>query len=126
MTKLEKKPRGRPPFGAVLVDGRWELTQESIAHAAKKLLQARQQQRERGALVRDLFRQQYPELFRQKKPLSPGGVKRPRHLPTARSTTKKSSDPNRADGASASDGTAGTLLQWCDASCSLRHETPAE
>ena len=122
MTKSEKKPRGRPPFGAVLVDGRWELTEESIAHAAKKLLQARQQQRERGALVRDLVRQQYPELFRQKKPPSPAGVKRPCYLPKARSKTKKSSDP--ADGAS--DGTAGTLLQWCDTSCSVRHETLAE
>ena len=126
MTKLEKKPRGRPTYGAVLVDGRWELTEESVAHAAKKLLQARQQQRERGALVRDLVRQQYPELFRQRKPPSPAGVKRPCYLPKARSKTKRSSDPNRADGAGASDGTAGTLLQWCDASCSLRHETPAE
>ena len=40
-TKKEKRPRGRKPLGAVLVDGRWQLTEESLHMAAERMLKNR-------------------------------------------------------------------------------------
>ena len=59
----EKKPRGRPPAGAVLVDGRWQPTEQSIQMAAARLLQDRENRRARHREMRKLLRHSHPELF---------------------------------------------------------------
>ena len=63
MTKdrKEKKPHGRPPAGAVLIDGRWQPTGKEIA--VVRLLQEREKRRTRRQEVRELLRKEHPELF---------------------------------------------------------------
>ena len=65
MTKdsVEKKPRGRPPAGAVLIDGRWQLTERSQQIAATRVLRARENNRARYREMRELLRHSHPELF---------------------------------------------------------------
>ena len=65
MTKdsLEKRPRGRPPAGAVLIDGSWQLTEQSQQIAAKRVLRARENNRARYREMRELLRHSHPELF---------------------------------------------------------------
>ena len=43
----EKRPCGRPPAGAVLVDGRWQPTEQSLQIAAARLLREREHRRDR-------------------------------------------------------------------------------
>ena len=62
-TKEEKRPRGRKPMGAVLVDGRWQLTEESLHMAAERMLKNREHNRKRYHELRDLLRIEHPELF---------------------------------------------------------------
>ena len=62
-TKKEKRPRGRKPLGAVLVDGRWQLTEESLHMAAERMLKNREHNRKRYHELRDLLRIEHPELF---------------------------------------------------------------
>ena len=62
-TKKEKRPRGRKPLGAALVDGRWQLTEESLHMAAKRMLKNREHNRKRYHEMRDLLRIEHPELF---------------------------------------------------------------
>ena len=59
----EKKPRGRPPAGAVLIDGRWQPTERSVQIAVMRLLQERENHRARRQETRELLRQAHPELF---------------------------------------------------------------
>ena len=59
----EKRPRGRPPAGAVLVDGRWQTTERSVQMAAARLLRAREIRRTRHQAMRELLRLSHPELF---------------------------------------------------------------
>ena len=59
----EKKPRGRPPAGAVLIDGRWQLTERSTQIAATRVLRARENNRARYREMRELLRHSHPELF---------------------------------------------------------------
>ena len=61
--KKDKKPRGRRPLGAVLVDGRWHLTQESLQLAAERVIRYREHNRKRYHEMRDLLRKEHPELF---------------------------------------------------------------
>ena len=65
MTKdrTEKKPHGRPPAGAVLIDGRWQPTEKSVEIAVVRLLQEREKRRTRRQEVRELLRKEHPELF---------------------------------------------------------------
>ena len=65
MTKdrTEKKTRGRPPAGAVLIDGRWQLTEKSVQIAVERLLQEREKRNTRRQEVRELLRKKHPELF---------------------------------------------------------------
>jgi len=65
MTKdsTEKKPRGRPPAGAVLIDGRWQPTEKSVEIAVVRLLHEREKRRTRRQEVRELLRKEHPELF---------------------------------------------------------------
>ncbi len=59
----EKRPRGRPPAGAVLVDGRWQTTERSVQMAAERMLRAREIRRTRLQAMRELLRLSHPELF---------------------------------------------------------------
>ena len=65
MTKdrTEKKPHGRPPAGAVLIDGRWQPTEKSVEIAVVRLLHEREKRRTRRQEVRELLRKEHPELF---------------------------------------------------------------
>ena len=59
----EKRPRGRPPAGAVLVDGKWHPAEMSIQVAAERLVHYRQHRRTRHREMRELLRRSRPELF---------------------------------------------------------------
>ncbi len=59
----EKRPCGKPPAGAVLVDGRWQLTELSAQIAADRLMREREQRRNRRHEMRKLLRQSRPDLF---------------------------------------------------------------
>ena len=64
VTKIhEKRPCGKPPAGAVLVDGRWQLTELSAQIAAERLMRDREQRRNRRREMRQLLRQSHPDLF---------------------------------------------------------------
>ena len=58
-----KRPLGRPPAGAVLVDGKWQLTDKSKEIAKLRLLRHREQNRTRRESTRELLRRECPELF---------------------------------------------------------------
>ena len=64
--KPTKRPLGRQPAGAVLVDGKWELTELSTQVAAQRLLRQRQARRTAWRKTQDRLRAAYPELFVQK------------------------------------------------------------
>ena len=78
--KPTKRPLGRQPAGAVLVDGKWELTELSTQVAAERLLRQRQARRTAWRKTQDRLRAAYPELFVQKS-------LDPRQTTLARSTT---------------------------------------
>ena len=61
-----KKPRGRPPTHAMLVDGRWQVTEESFELAAQRLMHYRQRAQQRYQELQKVMRQQHPELFKQR------------------------------------------------------------
>ena len=67
-TNKGKVPRGRKPAGAVLVDGKWQLTQESVTEAADRILKYREHNRKRYREMRELLRAEHPELFAQPDP----------------------------------------------------------
>ena len=58
-----KRPRGRQPAGAVLVDGKWQSTELSIQVAAERLLQYREHSRMRHQETRELLCKARPEMF---------------------------------------------------------------
>lgn len=63
-----KKPRGRPPMGAVLTkEGTYELPPEAVAAAAERLLSHRLACRTRYAATRKGLRTAKPELFKKTK-----------------------------------------------------------
>ena len=47
----------------MLVDGRWQLTEESLHMAAERMLKNREHNRKRYHEMRDLLRIEHPELF---------------------------------------------------------------
>ena len=59
----EKRPRGRQPAGAVLVDGKWQLTERSVQLAAERMLRSQEIRRTRLRAMRELLRISHPELF---------------------------------------------------------------
>ena len=61
--KPTKRPLGRQPAGAVLVDGKWELTELSTQLAAERVLRKRQARRNAWRKMQDRLRAAYPELF---------------------------------------------------------------
>ena len=56
----EKRPQGRPPAGAALIDGKWHTTQQSMQIAIERLLQQREKRRNKRHEMRELL---HPELF---------------------------------------------------------------
>ena len=58
-----KRPLGRPPAGAVLIDGKWQPTQESTEIAKLRLLRHRELNRVRRERAREVLRRECPELF---------------------------------------------------------------
>ena len=63
---LTRRPRGRPPMGAVLNSaGRYELPPEAIEAAANRMLQHREACRRRYAATRQGLFIHKPELFRK-------------------------------------------------------------
>ena len=61
--KPTKRPLGRQPAGAVLVDGKWELTELSTQLAAERLVRQRKARRATWRKMQDRLRAAYPELF---------------------------------------------------------------
>ena len=61
--KPPKKPRGRQPVGAVLVDGKWQMTELSTQLAAERVLRLRERGRIWYRKTRELLRIARPELF---------------------------------------------------------------
>ena len=76
-----KRPQGRPPAGAVLVDGKWQLTQRSTEIAANRVLRNRERERIRREETREMLRRERPELFAH----LPAPVEVPVETPPARS-----------------------------------------
>ncbi len=58
-----KRPRGRPIKGAALVDGIWQMPQESIEELAVRLGTHRRACRERYRMTRQVLKQAKPEMF---------------------------------------------------------------
>ncbi len=50
------------------MDGRWQLTQESVRAAANRILKYRANSRKRYREMRELLRAEHPELFAQRDP----------------------------------------------------------
>ena len=66
-----KRPRGRPPMGAVLTDkGTYELPPEAIEAAAERMIRHRNACRERYVATRQGLREAKPELFRKKRQIN--------------------------------------------------------
>ena len=63
-----KRPQGRPPAGAVLIDGKWHATEQSIEIAAKRVLRNRERERIRREKTREMLRRERPELFAHEPP----------------------------------------------------------
>ena len=85
-----KRPQGRPPAGAVLVEGKWQLTQRSKEIAVERLLRHREHNRIRRTETREMLRRERPELFA--------------HLPAPAEVPKQTVLPARSD--------KGTLWQY--------------
>ena len=79
----QRAPKGRPPYGAVLVEGRWVLTDEAIEKAAIRLETHRTACRERYRRTQDALKEHRPELFRKGngKRKGAGGAVRDSQLP---------------------------------------------
>lgn len=63
-----KRPRGRPPLGAILTpEGTYELPPEAIEAAAERMIRHREACRQRYAATRQGLLEAKPELFKQRK-----------------------------------------------------------
>ena len=61
--KPPKRPLGRQPAGAVLVDGKWQLTELSAQLFAERMLRHRERSRTRWRAKQELLRVSHPKLF---------------------------------------------------------------
>ena len=59
----EKRPRGRPPIGAVWINGEYRLTEDGLRNAVDRLESHRKKCRDRYRDTRDALKKQRPELF---------------------------------------------------------------
>ena len=62
-TQSPKRPRGRQPIGAILVDGKWVMTEAAAQLATERLMKVRENARMRDRKTRELLRQARPDLF---------------------------------------------------------------
>ena len=63
-----KRPRGRPPLGAILTpEGRYELPPEAVEAAAERMIRHREACRQRYAATRQGLLEAKPELFKKRK-----------------------------------------------------------
>ena len=62
-TQSPKRPRGRQPIGAILVDGKWVMTEAAAQLATERLMKVRENARMRDRMTRELLRQARPDLF---------------------------------------------------------------
>ena len=105
MTKdAAKKPKGRTPVGAVLVDGQWKRTPEGIAWAAQRIVDAREKRRLKYREERETIRQCHPELFKGQTLLRSNAQQHDV------STSKSDSNPREA--VEVPPNLVGTLAQW--------------
>ena len=72
MKSVDKKPRGRQPIGAILVDGKWVMTEAAAQLAIDRVVKVRAAARERNRKTRELLIDARPDLFVKVKPLPPG------------------------------------------------------
>ena len=72
MKSVGKKPRGLPPSGAILVDGKWVMTEAAAQLAIDRVVKVRAAARERNRKTRELLIDTRPDLFVKVKPLPPG------------------------------------------------------
>ena len=69
MATVIKRPRGRPPTGAILTtDGTYMLPPEAIEAAAERVIRHRIACRERYVATREGLRHAKPSLFKTKAP----------------------------------------------------------
>ena len=69
--KSDKKPRGRQPIGAILVDGKWVMTEAAAQLAIDRVVKVRAAARERNRKTRELLIDIRPDLFVKVKQLHP-------------------------------------------------------
>ena len=62
-TQSPKRPRGRQPIGAILVDGKWVMTELAAQLATERLMKVRENARMRDRKTRELLRLARPDLF---------------------------------------------------------------
>ena len=62
-TQSPKRPRGRQPIGANLVDGKWVMTEAAAQLAIERVLKVRENARARNRMTRELLLQARPDLF---------------------------------------------------------------
>ena len=131
----QKAPRGRPPHGAVLVEGRWKLTDEAIEKAAARLEKHRADCRERYRRTQDVLKEQRPELFskRNGKRRRAGAAVRESQLPLSDCILQGASE----EGYSSATGRRGgickvqkreasvcTTTEVLGQNCSFQHQPP--
>ena len=63
MKSVGKRPRGRQPIGAILVDGKWVMTEAAAQLAIERVLKVRENARARNRMTRELLLQARPDLF---------------------------------------------------------------
>ena len=66
-----KRPRGRQPIGAILVDGKWVMTKAAAQLAIERVLKVRENARARNRKTRELLIDTRPDLFVKVKQLHP-------------------------------------------------------
>ena len=71
MKSVGKKPRGRQPIGAILVDGKWVMTEAAAQLAIDRVVKVRAAARERNRKTRELLIDTRPDLFVKVKQLHP-------------------------------------------------------
>ena len=74
-TQSPKRPRGRQPIGAILVDGKWVMTEAAAQLAIDRVVKVRAAALERRRKTHEMLMEARPDLFvkiKQAKPLPPG------------------------------------------------------
>ena len=85
------------------MDGKWQLTQESVHAAAERILKYREHNRKRYREMRELLRAEHPELFVQLDPqqslLAPRSEEKRLDLTFYQRSSREEGEAARATGA---------------------------